>query len=195
MRVKDTTNPNTPGRLALRAALTSLLTIGVGAAGCATEEPTVLPDPIAGLLHPEMVKVGQEVLLDARLSVVATLKGGAPAPGAQLVSYRFAVADGSAAVDLTTPTWQHTFSAPGVYAVSLTIADDRGLQSKVTSSIHVQPDFSSSCTNGTTASCASGVCDQGVCSVMACAGPDVCTGAGSGLTCAQGRCVQPAVAP
>ncbi len=163
-------------------------------AGCEDGQTTVLPDPLAGLLHPEMVRVGDTATLDGRLSAVAAVADDdetAPLPGSRIASYRFAIADGSAAQDMVVGVVEHVFAIPGDYGLVLTVTDDRGIESSVASKIRVKQDYTAICdpANTAAAGCASGRCAGDVCSIMACAGDAVCTGVDGTLHCVDGFCV------
>lgn len=170
-------------------------------AACDDAEPLILPAPVAGLLHPEMVRVGESVTFDGRLSAVATFSGGdeePTPPGTVIVSYRFAIADGSPAQTLGSGLLAHTFAAAGDYSVALTVVDDRGLESSVASKIHVKQDYTGVCglpeQATPTGTCPSGLCMGDVCGLMACAGGAVCKAVDGSLSCEAGFCAG-AVAP
>lgn len=143
-------------------------------AGCAdTELAAALPPPVAALSHPAIVRLGQPVTFSAANSAVATVVGR-PDQSARLVKFRFQVADGSPAAETAAAQWQHTFSQPGSYAVSVEVHDDRGQASAVQSSLQVVVDLAQVCSGTADPGCPSGLCDQGVCTTAACAGPSAC---------------------
>lgn len=162
---------------------------------CDDAEPLVLPDPVAGLLHPEIVRVGETATFDGRLSVVAEVSGDAdeslPA-GSQIVSYRFAIADGSPIRTVGVGLLEHSFVSAGDFGVALTIVDDRGIESSVSSKIHVKQDYTAICGLAGEATptgvCPSGRCLGDVCGVMACAGDAVCSAVDGSMGCQDGFC-------
>jgi hypothetical protein len=173
-----------------------LVVMGIALIVTACEDTAAddLPDPLAGLQHPEMVRVGAKATLDGRLSAAASVEDpdpGAPLPGSRIASYRFAIADGSPAQERIVGVLEHVFTTPGDYGVVLTVADDRGIESSVASKIRVKQDYTPIC--GTddigAAGCASGQCMGDVCSVMACAGDAVCVAVDGSLQCVDGFCV------
>ncbi len=162
--------------------------------GCSEEPPPLaLPAPVAGLLHPEIARVGQKVLFDASPSAVARVPEGAAEipPGTVLTEFRFAIADGTAPIKQTSPWLERTFASPGHFAVTLSVVDDRGLLSSVESKIHIVNEFTANCPQGDGAICDSRLCSGDVCAVLACAGQPACPPdlASTELTCSGGFCV------
>lgn len=176
------------GRRQIPAVTSALLWL----AACSTAPTPPLPPPIAGLVHPELTRVGQPTLLDGSTSAVAA---------GRIVRFRIAVADGTTAVDLSNPVTLHTFSAPGTYGVELTVFDDHGHEGSVTSSVRVVEDFSATC-DANRAGDAASVCDgapcvAGACAVLACGGDPACPAAVAGAAnfCNHGRCGTTAAQP
>lgn len=154
-------------------------------AGCSTAPTPALPPPVAGLVHPELTRVGQPTLLDGSTSAVAA---------GRIVRFRIAVADGTTAVDLSSPVTLHTFVVAGTYGVELTVFDDHGHEGSVTSSVRVVEDFAATC-DSTGAAGAASVCDgvpcvAGACAVLACGGDPACPAAvaGQATFCNHGHC-------
>jgi len=177
------------------AALLLLLCPLFVAAGCTTDDRPALPPPLAGVQHAEVVRVGAPVTFDAQPSRSGALFNaeGVVVEQAAIVKYRFLAADGSATEEVASPDWQHTFTHPGIYAISLTIVDDLGRDSTVRSYVHVTADYTPTCTSASSVDCDSGRCLGDVCSRVACADQAVCP---VGTTCAQGYCyVTPPAAP
>ena len=176
-----------------------LLLFVAAVTGCDDGKTTQVPDPVAGLGHPEMARVGDKVVFQGGYSAVATVKNKDGKlrllPGTRLIRYGFAIADGSAASSSAAPSHQHVFTKPGNYGVQLTIEDDRGVQSTVSSRIQVKVSYANTCASTlggapTGAGCPSGLCAGDVCMVIACAGQKVCDGLGSqpARTCLEGQC-------
>ncbi len=176
------------------SAMLAIVTMALSVVGCDDSAAEELPDPLAGLLHPEMVRVGAKVTLDGRLSAAASLQDAdpaAPLAGSRIASYRFAIADGSPAQERVPGVLDYVFSAPGDYGLVLTVADDRGIESSVSSKIRVKQDYTAFCDqdDAKAAGCPSGRCVGDVCSIMACAGDAVCAAVDGGLRCISGFCV------
>lgn len=162
-----------------------LLTI----AACDDGASPAVPLPIAGLLHPEVARVGEAVTLDASTSAVAQVQPGKP--GGRLVRFRFLVADGSAAVESGEPRLVHAFSSPGSYAVQVTVVDDLGREAKVGSRVEVVSDYQAVCGATAQNDCPSGLCSGEACAVLACGGAPACPGSGGvPLVCQAGVCVR-----
>ncbi len=155
---------------------------------CGTPDAATPPPPLAGLQHPEVVRVGQAVTFDASSTAAGTLRDskGAVVDVVDIVRYRFVVADGSAARESALPTWSHTFDGPGIFALSVTVEDEQGRESTVTSSVHVAADYTPTCTEQDPGGCDSGRCSGDVCSRIACADQPVCPG---DTTCSGGFCL------
>lgn len=166
-------------------ALTLLLTGTLGA--CGTDTGPAVPPPLAGLQHAEVVRVGVSVAFDAQPSRSGALftKEGVVVAQAAIVKYRFLAADGSATEEVAAPSWHHAFTAPGIFAVSLTVEDDRGRLSTARSFVHVTADYTPTCTDADPGDCESGRCLGDVCSRVACAAQAVCP---SATICAEGFC-------
>lgn len=157
---------------------------------CQTEKVAPkLPPPVAGLAHPAMARAGQPVLFDANPTRVAVVTGK-PEWSARIQRFRFAVADGSAAVDTAAPQWSHAFGQPGSYDVSLHVWDDHGGDSEVMSRVLVVADMADSCTGTTDATCDTGLCGSGACLQIACAADVACDIAGATAKCNQGKCIK-----
>ncbi len=90
------------------------------------EPDTPEPDdpPLAIIDAPVEVEVGQTITLDAGRSQAANA----------IVSYAWDLGDGNSANAVTI---NHTYNAPGVYNVILTITDDQGLEGRTNSQITV----------------------------------------------------------
>ena len=158
--------------------------------GCADDGvDTALPPPVAALSHPSVARLGQPVTFSVANSAVATV-AGRPDKSARLVKFRFQVADGTAAAETASAQWQHVFSQPGSYAVSVEVHDDHGQSSTVQSGLQVVVDLAQVCSGTTDPGCPSGLCDQGACTTAACAGPSACPSAlfGAAPMCAAGLC-------
>ncbi|MCO4762896.1 MAG: PKD domain-containing protein [Myxococcales bacterium] len=169
--------------LRFAAALVTLVQL----AGCGQDAGPAIPPPFAGLQHAEVVRVGQAVQFDGQPSRAGALRDvdGVVVEQAAIVRFTFAAADGSPAQDVTGPVWQHVFTAPGIFAVSLTIEDAKGRTSTVQSTLHVTADYTATCTESAADLCDSGRCIGDVCSRVACADQVVCP---EGTTCASGFC-------
>jgi hypothetical protein len=168
------------------AALGLLATL----AGCTDEAgPPALPPPVAGLSHPQVVRLGSPAALSGASSAVATISGR-PDLSARLVRYRFEVADGSEVADRGTADWNHVFDRTGSFALALTVEDDRGQRSTVQSRIQVVADLADACTGTVDLGCPSGLCGNGTCTVVACAGDAACPKAwfGDQALCRDGLC-------
>lgn len=174
-----------------RQASQGALVLGlVALAACTSDSGTpALPPPVAGLAHPQVVRLGSAAQLSGASSAVATISGR-PDLSARLVRYRFEVADGSETSDRGTAEWSHTFARTGSFALALTVEDDRGQRSSVQSRIQVVADLADSCTGTVDLGCPSGLCGAGTCTVVACAGDAACPKAwfGDTATCRDGLC-------
>ena len=169
---------------------------------CDDGKTTEVPEPVAGLGHPEMARVGDKVVFLGGYSAVATVKDKDGKlrllPGTRLVRYGFAIADGSPAVSSASPSHSHVFTQPGNYAVLLTIEDDRGVKSTVSSRIQIKATYAGTCAaasgvDSAAQACTSGLCAGEVCLVVACAGQKVCDGLGGPPTrsCLEQQCAMP----
>lgn len=152
--------------------------------GCSTGGGGGLDAPVAALRHPEVVRVGEQVTLDATASAFDAATRFAD------VRFRFRVADGSAEVETDAAAWTTTFGTAGEFGVSVEVVGSDGQSSSATSSITVVADYTPICPNGDAAAagCASGDCAGDVCAVLACAGADACPASG-GLACVDGYCL------
>jgi PKD repeat protein len=108
--------------LRLRAALTAgaLLAVAVVAAGC------LLPNvaPVASFRAGQITGIApMNVTFDARSSLDAD---------GNIVSYRWTFGDGATAVG---DQVAHIFASPGSYVITLTVADDDGLEHSVSKTI------------------------------------------------------------
>ncbi len=186
----DTPSPHGSSRRHRRAAAAVAALCAAALGSCADTEPDLaLPPPVAALSHPAVARLGQPVTFSAANSAVATV-AGRPDQSARLVKFRFQVADGSPAAETAVAQWQHTFSQPGSYAVSVQVQDDRGQTSAVQSSLQVVVDLAQVCSGTTDPGCPSGLCSQGVCTTAACAGASACPKAlfGSAPSCTDDLC-------
>lgn len=138
--------------------------------------------PIAGLLVPQVARVGQPVVLDASATAVA---------GTPLDRFVWTVADGSAAIETAAAQHSHTFAATGSYAVRVQVVDRAGRSTTATGRVEVVSDFAPSCAPGDTAGCAVGACVDGSCADLACAATPACAEAlvGAAAQCVAGACV------
>ena len=170
-----------PSRMSLAIVVLGFL------GGCGTDAGPAVPPPLAGLQHAEVVRVGVPVTFDAQPSRAGALftKEGVVVEQAAIVKYRFLAADGSATEEVAAPGWQHTFTDPGIYAVSLTVEDDRGRLSTARSFVHVTVDYTPTCSDADPGDCESERCIGDVCSRVACAAQAVCPNA---TICAEGFC-------
>ena len=160
-------------------------------AACADVEAEALPPPVAGLVHPQVARIGQTVLFDARTSAVAKASSADPAAaGSKIAKFRFALADGTAASEQAGPLLERSFAQAGSYAVELTVFDDRGFAGRVTSLVHIVADYTATCGGGDVTACATGVCSGDTCAVLACGAQPACPlGLGPHkLTCTAGLC-------
>ncbi len=110
-------------------ALATLLLALASSCGGADPTPTDNVLPTAMLTAtPELVTVGQAVTLSA---------GGSIDSDGVIVAYRFVFADGSPALEGSTLTAMHTFAAPGLYQVTLSVTDDMGGTASASAAVNV----------------------------------------------------------
>lgn len=160
-------------------------TCGLVAVSCVDDAaPAASPPPIAGLLVPQVARVGQPVRLDASATALASA-------GPALDRFVWTVADGSAAVETAVPQHSHTFAATGSYAVRVQVLDRAGRSSAATGRVEVVSDFAAACSAADTAACAVGACVDGSCAELACAATPACAPVlvGQQASCVDGACV------
>jgi PKD repeat protein len=93
------------------------------------------PTPVAAFTFtPLAPTAGAPVIFSASTSCGGPLVGGACTSISQIVSYAWSFGDGSSAT-VSTPTTTHTFVSQQVFAVTLTVTNDRGVSTSVTQSV------------------------------------------------------------
>ena len=163
-----------------------IVAVAATALGCSEDTSVDVPAPVAGLEHVEVARVGDVVRFSAAPTAVAAVdKGVAAAAGTRIVRFEFAVADGSARVETAASTIDHVFAAAGSYGVTLSVVDDAGRRSSVSSVITIAVDLTATCSAATIAECSSGRCAAGACVLVACAGDPACP---AHLGCNGGYC-------
>ncbi len=175
-------------RSASAVVVAVLVTLGLVA--CQDPGLTVeLPAPVAGLAHPQTVRVGQTLVMSAAPTAVA-LVTDRPDLSARIARYRFEVSDGSPVYETGAPEWTHTFAQPGSYDILLAVQDDHGQGSTVRSHVDVVADMAAACTGTSDTGCESGLCGGEACLTVACAGAAACPASwlGPAAACTNKRC-------
>lgn len=158
------------------------------AIACSHTAAVDLPPPVPGLMLPSLAAVGQTVQLSATTTAIAAASNGQTAV---ITRFRFAVADGTPAVELAEAATSHVFTQPGHYAVELTVFDNQARSASVQASIEIVNEFETLCLPDASTGCDGAPCLAGACAVLACAGDAACPTAitGAATHCWQGNCV------
>ncbi len=167
-----------------------ILAIAASLIACQDSELVVeLPAPVAGLAHPQTVRVGQTLVMSAAPTAVA-LVANRPDLSARIARYRFEVSDGTPVYETGAPEWTHVFDSPGSYDILLAVQDDHGKTSQVQSHVDVVADMAAVCTGTTDNGCESGLCGGEACLTVACAGSAACPASwlGPAAACTDNRC-------
>jgi hypothetical protein len=132
------------------------LTLALVLAACEPPPPGDLPAnhaPVARLLVPQLWPAAAPVVADARLSDDAD---------GDALRFTMLWGDGTPAAEDDDGLLEHTYAAPGTFAVELTVTDEDGIPSRVQASVVVVGDDDALC------SCELGCFDDAVCTARGC---------------------------
>lgn len=100
-----------------------------GCGGTTDPAPLVAQAPLARLRVPRLADPQSQVLFDG---------SDAQSPGGALLHWRFDFGDGSPVIDAGAPRLHHTYTAEGVYAVSLEVEDLLGRKARAATQVTVR---------------------------------------------------------
>jgi len=106
----------------------TLAVVALSLAGCGDGSGAGSP-PVAVLVGPEYVDLGQRAVLDA---------SGSSDPDGDIARFRFVVGDGSAAVEQPDPLLEHLFQLSGLIGAQVEVEDAEGHRARASLVISVR---------------------------------------------------------